>query len=144
MEREAQINKIEIGKSAAVTAKAQKELEIAKLAAEDMRGVVTKLQRRPDRLKDLRSDSSDRLPPLESASDDSWGPGPDPGRSRGRTEALESDHAPSSRGGALQSKLMHPRRSREEERDKWLSADYRRRPDPLQTPVQPKRPRHAP
>ena len=38
---------------------------------------------------------------------------------------------------------MPPRRSREEERAEWLSADYHRHPDPLWTPVQPKRPRHA-
>ena len=39
---------------------------------------------------------------------------------------------------------MPPRRSGEEERDEWLSADYRRRRDPLCTAVQSQRPRHAP
>ena len=39
---------------------------------------------------------------------------------------------------------MPPRRSEEEERDEWVDADYRRRRDPLQNPVQPKRLRHAP
>ena len=34
-------------------------------------------------------------------------------------------------------------RSREEERDDWLGADYRRRRDPLCTPVHSKRLRHA-
>ena len=39
---------------------------------------------------------------------------------------------------------MPERHSGEEEQDEWLSADYRRCRDPLRTPVQPKRPRHAP
>ena len=107
-------------------------------------GVVTKLQRRLDMLEDLRSDGSDRPPPLESGSDDSWGPGPVPGRSRRRTEAPRSDHTSSTRGSARRSDPMPPRHSREEERDEWLSAEYRRRRDPLRTPVQPKRPRRAP
>ena len=144
LEREAQINTIEIGKSAAVAANAQKELDIAKSEAGKLSGVVTKLQRRLDRMEDLRSDGSDRPPPLESGSDDSWGRGPDPGRSRRRTVAPRSDHAPPTRGGARQSDPMPPRRSGEEERDEWLSADYRRRRDPLRTPFQPKRPRRAP
>ena len=99
-ERKAQINKIEIGKSAAVAAKAQRELDIAKFQAGKLSGVVTKLQRRLDRLEELRYDGSQRPPPLESGSDDSWGPGPDPGRSCGRTKAPWSDHAPSTRGSA--------------------------------------------
>ena len=37
---------------------------------------------------------------------------------------------------------MPPQRSGEEERDEWLSADYRRRRAPLRTPVQPKRQKH--
>ena len=131
-------------KSAAVAAKAQKELDIAKFEAGKLSGVVTKLQRRLDRLEDPRSDGSDRPLPLESGSDDSWGPGPDPGRSRGRTKAPRSDYAPSTRGITRRSNPMPPRRSGEEERDEWLSADYGRRRDPLRTPVQPKRPRHAP
>ena len=39
---------------------------------------------------------------------------------------------------------MPPRRSGEEEQDEWVSADYRRHRDPLRSPAQPKRPRHAP
>ena len=38
---------------------------------------------------------------------------------------------------------MPPQRSGEEERDEWLTADYRRRRDPLCNPVQPKGSRHA-
>ena len=64
LQREAQINNIEIGKSAVVAVKAPKELDIANFQAGKLRGVVTKLQRRLDRLEDLRSDGSDRPPPL--------------------------------------------------------------------------------
>ena len=71
LEREAQINKIEIGKSAAVAAKARKELDIPNSAAGTLSVVVTKLRRRLDRLEDLKSDGSNRPPPLESGSDDS-------------------------------------------------------------------------
>ena len=39
---------------------------------------------------------------------------------------------------------MPQRRSREEERDEWLSADYCRRRDPLRDLAQPKPPKHAP
>ena len=77
-EREAQINKIKIGKSAAVDAKAQREMDIACLKARKLSGVVTKLYKRLGRLKDLRSNRSDR-PPLGS-----WAPttAGDLGRSR--------------------------------------------------------------
>ena len=144
MELEAQINEIQIGKCAAVAAKAQKEVDITKFEAGKLSRVVSKLQRRLGRLEDLRSNGSDQLPPLESGTDDSRGPGPYPGRSSRRTEAPRSDHAPSTRGSARRSDPMHPRRSGEEERDKWLSADYHRRCDPLRTLLEPKRPRHNP
>ena len=62
LEREAQINKIEIGKSTAVAAKAKKELDIANFEAGKLSGVVTKLQRRLDRLEDLRRYRSNRPP----------------------------------------------------------------------------------
>ena len=71
LEREARINNIEMGKSAAVAAKAQKELDIAKFEPRKLSGVVTRLQRRLDRLEDLRRDGSDRPPPLESGSGNS-------------------------------------------------------------------------
>ena len=87
LEREAQIKKIQIGKSATVGAKEQKESNIAKFQAEKLSSAVTKLQRRLDRLEDLSSDRSDRLPPLQPRSDHSWGPGPDPSRSRAHAEA---------------------------------------------------------
>ena len=100
LESEAQINK-----RAAVSAKAQKELDIAKFEAGMLSGVVTKLQMRLDRLGELkstgsdqRSNGSDGPPPLRSRSDDSWGPGRDPGRSLGRIKAPRIDHAPSFRG----------------------------------------------
>ena len=50
LERGVQINEIEMGKSAAVAAKPQKEPNIAKFKAWKLSGVVTKLQRRLDRL----------------------------------------------------------------------------------------------
>ena len=129
-ECEVQTNKIKIGKSPAVAAKAQKELDIGRFEARVLSGVVTKLQRWLDRLEDLRSDGSDRPAPLESRSDDSWGPGPDPGRLRRCTEAPRRDHAPSTRGSARRSDPMPLRRSREEELNEWLSAYYHRRRDP--------------
>ena len=134
---EAQINKIKMGKSAAFAAKAQKELDTATFEGRKLSGMVTKLQRGLDRLEDLRSDRSDQPLPLECGFDDSWGPGPNPSRFRRRTEATRSDHAPSIRGNARRSNPMAPQRSREEKRDEWLRADYRRRRDPLRTRVGP-------
>ena len=131
-------------RSSPVTAKAQKELDIANFEAGKLSSVVTQLQRRLDRLEDLRSHGSDRPPPLESCSDNSWGPGPDPGRSAGRTKASRTDHAPSTGGSARRSNPMPSRRSGLEERDEWLGADHRTRHDPLRAPCQLKRPRHAP
>ena len=55
LEREAQINKIERIRSAAVATKPQKELDIAKLKPEKLREVVTTLQRTLNRLENLRS-----------------------------------------------------------------------------------------
>ena len=144
LEHEPKINKIEIGRSASVAAKAPKELDIAKYEAGKLNGVVTRLWRRLDRLEDLRSNRSDRPGPLKSRSDDSWGPGFDPGRSRRRTRAPRSDHAPSTRDSAGQSDPMPSRHSGEEERDEWLTAENSRRRDPLRTPVQPKRRRRVP
>ena len=144
LERGGQINKIKIRKSAAVAPKAQKELDIPNLGAGKLSSVVTKLQRRLNRLEDLRSDGSDWPPPLESRSDDSWGPGPDTGRSCGRSKAPRNDHAPPTRGSAQQSQPMPPGGSGEEERDKWLSEDNRRRRDPFRTPVEPRVPGHVP
>ena len=54
-EREAQINKMETGKSTAVAANTHKELDIATFEARKLSGMVTKLQRRLDRLEDPRS-----------------------------------------------------------------------------------------
>ena len=144
LEQEMTINKIEIGKSATIAAKAENKLDMAKFEAGKLSSVVTKLQRRVDRLEDLRRDRSIRLPPLESGSNDSWLPRPDPDRSGCPTEAPGTDHTPSTCGSAQRSDPLPPRRSGEEERDKWLSAEYRRRPDPLRTPVQPMQLRHTP
>ena len=48
LEREAQSNKIETEKTATVTLKAQKELDISKYEAEKLSCVVTELQRMLD------------------------------------------------------------------------------------------------
>ena len=125
------MNKTETSKSATVAAKAQKELDIAKRGAKELSGVVTQLQRRLDRLEGLGSAGSDKAPLESGSSDDGWGPGPGPGRPRAPGGARQSDHMPSGRGSGG-------------ERDEWLSADYRRRRDPLRTPVHPKRPKRAP
>ena len=77
-------------------------------------------------------------------SGDSWGPGPDPGRSCGRLEAPPSDQERSNRRSARRSNLVPPPRIGEEGGDEWLSADYRRRRDCLLSLVQPKRLRLAP
>ena len=136
LEREAKINKIDIGKTAFVAAKAQKKCDIPKLKAGKLIGVVTKLQERLDRLEDLRSDGSDRPPPLESGSHASWGPGSDLGRSRGRSEVPRNDHAPSTCGSAGRSHPMPPRHSGEEERGKWLLTPSDERQQPCQLPAQ--------
>ena len=97
---------------------------IDKFEAGKLSGVVTKLQRRLDRLDDLkssrshrRSNRSNQPPPLESGFHNSWGAGPDLGRSRGHIEAPRSDDAPSTRGSAQRSDPMPLRHSGEEERD---------------------------
>ena len=51
---------------------------------------------------------------------------------------------PSDRGSARRSNAISLRRSGDEERHEWLSADYRRRRDPLRPSVHPKGPMHAP
>ena len=94
-ESEAQMNKIEIGKSAAIVNKAQKELDMAKLEAGNLSSVVTKLLRRLDQLEDLRGNGSNQPVPLNSGSDDCWGPRPDLGRPGSRIEAPRSDDVPS-------------------------------------------------
>ena len=124
--------------------RAKEELDIIKFKAGKLSVVVTKLQSRLDRLEDLRSNRSGRPLPLELGSDDSWGPGPDPGRSHRRADAPRSNHAPSTHRSAPRSDLVRSGHSGDEEQDKWLIAEYRRRRDPLRTPFQPKRPRRAP
>ena len=144
MEREAQTNKIEIGKSAALATKAKKELDIAKFEHRNVSGVVSELQRTLDRLEDLRSNGTTVCPlgsrDLTTAGD----PEHSAGGPCGRIEDPQSDHVPSMGGSAQRSDPMPLRRSGDRERHEWLIADHRRCRDPLCTPVQPKRPRHAP
>ena len=65
-----------------------------------MSSVVTNLQSTLDRPVDLWSDGSDRLPPSESGSDNSWGPGPNPGGFRGQAVAAPDGATPCPRSAA--------------------------------------------
>ena len=115
-----------------------------KFEAGKLSSVVSKLQRRLNRLEHPKIKGSDRPSHLQSGSDDTWVPGPGPSRPLGRIEAPASDHVPSNCDSTRQSDPMCPQRSGDEERDGWLSADYRRYRDPLRTPRQPMHPPHAP
>ena len=98
LERKVQMNKTKTNKSATVAAKVQMEQDIAKREAKELSGVVTQLQRRPDRPEGVRRAGSDR-PPLElGSSDDGWGPGPNPRRPRAPGGVPCSHHMPSRRG----------------------------------------------
>ena len=88
------IAKTEMAKIAKVATAAQRELDIARGETRLLNKVINGLQQRLDRLEGRGSVGSD-LPPLESGSaDDSWGPGPGPGR------AHAPGRAPRSRPGA--------------------------------------------
>ena len=79
-QRELDIVKIEMVKSASVATATQKLLDIARGETRSLNKVISGLQQRLDALEARESVGSDN-PPLESgSSDDSWGPGPVPGR----------------------------------------------------------------
>ena len=79
-QRELDIAKIEMVKSASLATAIQRLLDIARGETRSLNKVISGLQQRLDALEARRSVGSDH-PPLESgSSDDSWGPGPDPGR----------------------------------------------------------------
>ena len=143
LEREAQINRIEIKKSAAVAMKARKRLVITKYETERLSGVVNKLQTILNSLEDLSSDQSDQPTPLESGSDNSWAPGPGPSKPCVRCGQPRSDHVPSIHVSTGRTHPLPARRSKNEVGEEWLSTDYRRRRDPLTTSVHPKRLKHA-
>ena len=94
-QRELDITKIEMVKSAGVATATQKLLDIARGETRSLNKVISGLQQELDALEARGSVGSDH-PPLESSSsDDDWGPGPGPGR----------PHAP---GGALVPPLSAP------------------------------------
>ena len=79
-QRELDIAKIEMVKSANVATATQRQLDIARSETRQLNKVISGLQQRLDLLEGRGSVGSDH-PPLESgSSDDGWGPGPGPGR----------------------------------------------------------------
>ena len=90
--------------------------------------VVRRLQRTQDTSEGLRRIGSNLPTHLELGTDDSWGPRPSrsPRALHPWQCPTERSHTPAARG--------------EEERDKWLSADYRRHRDPFCSAFQPKPP----
>ena len=150
-QRELDIAKIEMVKSAQVATATQKLLDIARGETRSLNKVISALQRRLDALEARASVGSDH-PPLESgSSDDSWGPGPGPGRPhapggapRSRPSASSpSLSAPSHHSAGRRNERVPPGSGSEDLRDEWLSSDYHNRRAPPRTPVRPRRPAPA-
>ena len=146
-QRELDIAKIEMVKSAQVATASQKLLEIARGEIRSLNKVISGLQRRLDTLEAHGSVGSDH-PPLESgSSDDGWGPGPGPGRPHAPSGAPRSRPsasapsltAPSHHSAGRRNKRVPPGSGSEEWRDEWLSAEYHNRRAPPRTPVRPRR-----
>ena len=151
-QRELDIAKIEMVKSASVATATEKVLDIARGETRSLNKVISGLQQRLDALEARGSVGSDH-PPLESgSSDDGWGPGPGPGRPhapggapRSRPSAsAPSLTAPSHHSAGCRNERVPPGSGSEDWRDEWLSAEYRNRRAPLRTPVRPRRPAPAP
>ena len=149
---ELDIAKIEMVKSAKVATATQRELDIAKGETRLLNKVISGLQQRLDVLEGRGSVGSNH-PPLESgSSDDSWGPGPGPGRPhapggapRSRPSAsAPSLSAPSHHNAGRRNERVPPGSGSEEWRDEWLRAEYHNRRAPARTPVRPRRPAPAP
>ena len=147
-QRELDIAKIEIVKSAGVATATQMLLDIARGETRSLNKVISGLQQRLDALEARGSVSSDH-PPLESgSSDDSWGPGPGPGRPHAPGGALRSRSsasapsltAPSQHNAGRRNERVPPGSASEDWRDEWLRADYHSRRAPPRTPVRPRRP----
>ena len=80
LELEVDTGKSEMARISTVAARAQKELDIARAETKSLTNVLSGLQERLDALE-ARGSVGSNHPPLESgSSDDSWGPGPGPGR----------------------------------------------------------------
>ena len=144
-QRELDIAKIEMVKSAIVATATQKLLDIARGETRSLNKVISGLQQRLDALEARGSGGSDH-PPLESgSSDDGWGPAPGPGRphapggaprSRPSTSA-PSLTAPSHHSAGGRNERVPPGSGSEDWRDEWLSAEYHNRRAPPRTPVRP-------
>ena len=150
-QRELDIAKIEMVKSASVATATQRLLDIARGETRSLNKVISGLQQRLDAPEARGSVGSDH-PPLESgSSDDSWGPGPDPGRPhapggapRSRPSAsAPSLTAPSHHSEGRRNERVPPGSGSEDWRDEWVSAEYRNRRAPPRTPVRPRRPAPA-
>ena len=151
-QRELGIAKIEMVKSANVATATQRQLDIARSETRQLNKVISGLQQRLDVLEARGSVGSDH-PPLESgSSDDSWGPGPGPGRPhapggapRSRPSAsAPSLSAPSHYSAGRRNERVPPGSGSEDWCDEWLSAEYHNRRAPPRTPVRPRRPAPAP
>ena len=151
-QKELDIAKIEMVKSASVATATQRLLDIAKGGTRSLNKVISGLQQRLDALEARQSVGSDH-PPLESgSSDDGWGPGPGQGRPhapggapRSRPSAsAPSLTAPSHHSAGRRNERVPPGSGSEDWRDEWLSSDYHNRRAPLRTPVRPRRPAPAP
>ena len=151
-QRELDIAKIEMVKSANVATATQRQLDIARCETRQLNKVISGLQQRLDVLEGRGSVGSDH-PPLESgSSDDSWGPGPGPGRHhapggapRSRPSAnAPSLSAPSHHSASRRNERVPPGSRGENWSDEWLSAEYHNRRAPPRTPARPRRPAPAP
>ena len=151
-QKELDLPRIEIVKSAKVANATQRQLDIAKGETRQLNKVISGLQQRLDVLEGRGSVGSDH-PPLESGStDDNWGPRPGPGRPhapggapRSRPSAsAPSLSAPSHHSAGRCNERVPPGSGSEEWRDEWLSSEYHNRRAPPRTPVRPRRPAPAP
>ena len=151
-QRELDIAKIEMVKSASVATATQRLLDIARGGTRSLNKVISGLQLRLDALEARGSVGSDH-PPLESgSSEDGWVPGPGPdrphapgGAPRSRPSAsAPSLTAPSHHSAGRRNERVPPGSGSEDWRDEWLSSDYHNRRAPPRTPVRPRRPAPAP
>ena len=150
-QRELDIAKIDMVKSAQVATATQKLLDIVMGDTRSLNKVISGLQRRLDALEARGSVGSDH-PPLESgSSDDGWGPGPGPGRihapggaPRSRPSAsAPSLNAPSHHSAGRRNERVPPSSGSEDWRDEWLSAAHHNHRAPPRTQVRPRRPSPA-
>ena len=151
-QKELDIAKAEMVKIAKVATAAQRELDIARGETRLLNKVINGLQQRLDELEGRGSVGSDHQPLESGSSDDSWGPGPGPGRPhapgrapRSRPSAsAPSLSAPSHHSEGRRNKRVAPGSGSEEWRDEWLSAEYHNRRALPRTPVRPRRPAPVP